>query len=82
MSEHSIMANQIAKVISIRRGRGLTADEREIVERAFALWLERLGRQYGSPKDDFLTASQELQARTAGPEKRGGPLFLVPKRRP
>jgi hypothetical protein len=71
------MANRNTKVIPIRRGTALTEDEKEIVELAFALWLERFGRRYGSPRDDFLRAWQEVRTTTAVPRKPGAGLSLV-----
>lgn len=80
MNDQGVMANQVANVISIRRRKSLSKDEKEVVERAFALWLERFGEQYGSPKDDFLKAREEMRARTEDPSERSAALFVVPKR--
>ena len=71
------MGGTKVKVIPIRSRTGLTGDQLEMVELAYAYWLERFGVRYGSPEEDFYRAAREVGLwGVASNEATDGP-FLV-----
>lgn len=71
------MANAGVKVIPVCAGAARTAEQKEIAELAFELWLAR-GFRGGSPVEDLFEAARTVRQEIPEPSATQR-LFLVPK---